>query len=89
MSSNIKNTTCFNAHIQKNKSCKNKSCRYWHSLESSNNCVINEVNKNIENNSDLTLQEIGSMFNITRMRVCQIEKQILNKIKKQLNKLLP
>ena len=45
-------------------------------------------NKNVDNNTDLTLQEIGDLFNITRMRVCQIEKQTLLKMKKQLENLL-
>ena len=29
----------------------------------------------------MTLQTIGDIFGITRMRVCQIEKKILNKIR--------
>lgn len=87
MNSNIKNSTCFDAHNQKEKVCKNKSCRYWHSLKESNNCIINKVNKNASSNIDLTLQEIGDLFDITRMRVCQIEKQTLGKIKNQLDKL--
>ena len=28
----------------------------------------------------MTLQEIGDIFNVTRMRICQIEKKIINKI---------
>ena len=66
-----------------------KDCRYWHNLEESENCMINEINKNVNNNKDLTLQEIGDLFNITRMRVCQIEKQTLCKMKKELENLLP
>ena len=42
----------------------------------SNNCIINKVNEN----KDLTLQEIGELFDITRMRVCQIEKSSLKKL---------
>ena len=30
-----------------------------------------------------TLQQIGNMLNITRMRVCQIEKSVYNKILKK------
>ena len=73
------NLTCFNAHKEKNVNCRNKKCRYWHELNSSNNCIINK-----SSGSPHTLQEIGDLFDITRMRICQIEKQILNKMKKNI-----
>ena len=82
MINDLKKTTCFEAHTNKKKSCKMTNCRYWHDLDESYNCIINKVNEE----KDLTLQEIGDLFNITRMRVCQIEKQTLKKIKK--NKIL-
>tara|TARA_B100000927_G_C16429934_1_gene455107 strand:- start:150 stop:413 length:264 start_codon:yes stop_codon:yes gene_type:complete len=85
METNLSNTACFKAHNLKNKSCKNKKCRYWHDIKSSNNCIINKINENNNNNKDLTLQEIGDIFNITRMRVCQIEKQAIQKIKKSIS----
>ena len=31
--------------------------------------------------SSITLEEIGNMFNVTRMRICQIEKKALAKIR--------
>jgi len=78
MSNDFKNISCFAAHSYKKTSCKISKCRYWHDIESSYNCILNKVNEE----KDLTLQEIGDLFNITRMRVCQIEKQTLGKIKK-------
>ena len=39
-----------------------------------NNCVIIAAQTGPK-----TLQEIGEVFNITRMRVCQIEKSIISK----------
>ena len=73
------NIACFKAHENKNKSCKNKKCRYWHDLDHSNNCIINA-----SQDKTYTLQEIGDLFNITRMRICQIEKNAIKKIKSNL-----
>ncbi len=70
------NTTCFKAHKNSNKNCINNSCRYWHNLNHSNNCIVNASQEKI-----YTLQEIGDMFDITRMRICQIEKSALHKLK--------
>jgi DNA-directed RNA polymerase specialized sigma subunit len=73
------NITCFDEHAKQDKSCKNKECRHWHEISNFNNCTIN-----MSNNSPFTLQEVGELFDITRMRVCQIEKQTLQKIKKSI-----
>ena len=35
-----------------------------------------------ESDGDLTLHEIGELYEITRMRVCQIEKSSLKKLSK-------
>ena len=78
MTNDLKKMSCFEAHSNKKKLCKASNCRYWHDLETSYNCIINKVNEE----KDLTLQDIGDLFNITRMRVCQIEKNTLKKIKK-------
>ena len=80
---NLKDMTCFNAHAQKNKPCINKKCRYWHDLKDLNqsNCILNVIDKK----DSYTLQEVGELFNITRMRVCQIEKSVLEKLRKNLS----
>ena len=64
------------AHKNKNIDCKNKKCRYWHQMEGANNCIINASQE-----KTYTLQEVGDLFNITRMRVCQIEKLAIKKLK--------
>lgn len=80
MKSDNLSLSCFKAHKECNKNCITKNCKYWHNLETSNNCIINKINEE----KDLTLQEIGDLFNITRMRVCQIEKLSLKKLSKLL-----
>ena len=74
-------STCFDAHKEYNKNCRNKNCRYWeNNLDAHNNCIINMANER-----SYTLQEIGDIFDITRMRVCQIEKKAMKRIKKKIN----
>jgi len=41
------------------------------------NCIINKANE-----KEHTLEEIGNIFEISRMRICQLEKNIVGKIKK-------
>tara|TARA_B100000579_G_C22723456_1_gene800583 strand:+ start:455 stop:718 length:264 start_codon:yes stop_codon:yes gene_type:complete len=71
----IKETTCFKEHRERNLACKKSQCRYWINSSEHLNCALIGAKK-----GPLTLQEIGGVFNVTRMRICQIEKTILNKI---------
>ncbi len=76
-------TTCFNEHKKLKIPCKNSECRYWHQMSDKQNCTIISASEGPK-----TLQEIGDVFGITRMRVCQIEKGILSKLsKKQLEEI--
>jgi DNA-directed RNA polymerase specialized sigma subunit len=67
----IDGLSCFAAHEELGMTCEKKSCRYWHEMEdkSNLNCIILAAKK-----GPMTLQQVGEMFNVTRMRVCQIEK---------------
>tara|TARA_B100000683_G_scaffold221209_1_gene218357 strand:- start:32 stop:298 length:267 start_codon:yes stop_codon:yes gene_type:complete len=69
------NTTCFSAHKSCKKSCSVKDCRYWIDHESTQNCTIIASEE-----GPMTLQQIGEIFGVTRMRICQIEKTILKKL---------
>ena len=76
----VKNTTCFKEHKKFGKECKNKSCRQWVSCAEYLNCAVIAAEK-----GSRTLQEIGDLHGLTRMRICQIEKSALRKIKEKLN----
>lgn len=73
----IENTTCFAEHEKRNLNCKKRSCKYWMKCPAQNNCVILAA----KSRESRTLQEIGDMFGLTRMRICQIEKVAIAKIK--------
>jgi len=70
----IKNTTCFYEHKKHNACCKKSDCKFWIANSSSNNCVL------IAAETPMTLHEIGKIFNLTRMRICQIEKNAKTKL---------
>jgi DNA-directed RNA polymerase specialized sigma subunit len=74
---------CFEYNKKCNLSCQKKTCRYWIDLKNNQNCCINAAKD--ESESKFTLQDIGNIFNVTRMRICQIEKMAIKKIKEKIN----
>lgn len=71
-------TTCFSEHIKHNVSCNKKSCPNWIDFDSEHNCVLIAAQQGAH-----TLQTIGKLYSLSRMRICQIEKEILKKIRSQ------
>jgi len=69
---------CYIYQEKKCAGCKIKACRYWINHKESGNCVIVA-----SKNENWTLQDVGEVFGVTRMRICQIEKTIIAKIKKK------
>jgi len=74
---------CFKYYAKTKKHCNKKACRYWVDCKENQNCTIN-----LADEGNQTLQKIGSIYGITRMRVCQIEKSIITKIKKRVQETL-
>ena len=72
----VENTTCFSEHKKRKVDCKKKSCKYWQA-GCKHNCVLISANE-----KEMTLQQIGDIFGVTRMRICQIEKIIMKKLQK-------
>ena len=73
----ISNTTCFSIHEKRGINCQKQSCSNWIDFPESRNCVIIA-----SKSGPKTLQEIGKIYSLTRMRICQIEKSIYEKIKR-------
>ena len=67
--------TCFSAHMRHQVPCPKMGCRYWMQSSASQNCSLIAATS-----GGMTLEQIGQIFGLTRMRVCQIEKNIHRKI---------
>jgi len=68
--------TCYSLQENLSSSCNNSKCDNWINYESGKNCVIIT-----SKSGPKTLQEIGQIYGLTRMRICQIEKSIYRKIR--------
>lgn len=73
----VKDTTCFAEHKKRGLTCEKKSCPNWMNREDCLNCAIvgSQSRKWI-------LKDIGELFGVTRMRICQIEKEVIVKLNK-------
>jgi len=78
----VKGTTCFSEHKKACAPCQNTQCKYWLDHRPGQNCTIIAAS-----NGEMTLQDIGNIFSITRMRVCQIEKSVIKKIMQKMSNL--
>jgi hypothetical protein len=67
---------CFDVHAKHNVCCKKLDCKNYFNDSQNNNCVIIAAKKGPH-----TLQNIGKIYGLTRMRICQIEKNIISKLK--------
>jgi len=76
----VENDTCFAAHERYKVVCeKGEYCskRYWFDNPESLNCIILAAKQGPHKQ-----EQIGKHFGLTRMRVCQIEKGIVQKLKR-------
>ena len=71
---NVKGTTCFAEHEKRSLTCERSTCRMWINDGGNLNCCL------VKAKEPHTLQEIGDLFGVTRMRICQLEKSILRKV---------
>ena len=69
-------TTCWETNQVNETPCRNKECRLWLKCKANQNCTIIAAQ-----DGPRTLQEIGNLHGLTRMRICQVEKEALRKIR--------
>lgn len=74
---------CYEKCEKTGSNCLEKECRYWIGMEEHSNCTLIASKY-----GPMTLQKIGDIFGITRMRICQIEKKVLEKIKPSLENII-
>lgn len=75
---------CYQHYKQFNDKCQKKSCRYWIECNESKNCTLIKA----ENDTKLTLEDVGKLFNVTRMRICQIEKLAVKKLREKVKAMI-
>jgi len=68
--------TCFATCKKDDLKCANDKCRAWFKSGKYRNCTIIASEE-----GPMTLQNIGDLFKLTRMRICQIEKNAISKIR--------
>lgn len=66
---------CFELHEEKQICCNNKTCRMWIKAGDHQNCTLVASKA-----GPMSLQQIGDILGVTRMRICQIEKKVIEKL---------
>ena len=75
----VDNRSCFTIMHETSTECDRASCQNWVSMPEALNCSI------IGARSDkMTLHAIGRIYGVSRMKICQIEKEALAKVKEAL-----
>ncbi len=72
------NYDCIKEIKNAGRPCDRSECRHYFNCEAQSNCSVLAAES-----GPMTLQEIGNNFNLSRMRICQIEKNLLKKIKEE------
>ncbi len=66
---------CYQLHETNQIECQNRQCRLWIKHNENQNCTLIASKK-----GPMSLQEIGDIMGVTRMRICQMEKKIIQKL---------
>ncbi len=66
---------CYQLHETNQVHCNNKACRMWINASDHQNCTLIASKR-----GPMSLQQIGDILGVTRMRICQIEKKVVEKL---------
>ena len=69
---------CVKLCFKNNATCREKTCRMWLDYEEDLNCA----NIAIARHGKMTLKEVGKRLNLSYVRITQIEKDVIKKLKK-------
>lgn len=72
----LTNETCYSVHAKCKQHCTRSQCRYWFNNPQHQNCSIIAAHEGPK-----TLEEVGKLYNLTRMRICQIESSLRKKLR--------
>ena len=67
---------CYERNLRCRTTCDSRACRHWIAHKGGLNCTLIAASA-----GQLTLQQIGEIIGVTRMRVCQLEKRILDEVR--------
>ena len=70
---------CAKEHFEKKKSCNKCECRSWIKYEEDLNCTDVALKKN----GCMTLKEVAKRLGVSYVRITQIEKTALSKLRKK------
>lgn len=74
-----KKMTCFEIHARDKTRCGKASCKYFlEKAASHNNCTLNAAE------NPQTLETVGELLDLSRMRVCKVEKIVRTKCRELL-----
>ena len=75
---------CFEHHKENSINCEKNTCRYWIKCDNSQNCCLIGA----DSDKKFTLEDVGNIFNVTRMRICQVEKIAINKLRERVHSIM-
>ena len=75
--------TCYSTlnSLDDTLSCENKNCEFNCKSHTKSCSLVALLN---EETGRLTLQDVGDMFSVSRMRICQIEKMIIRSLRAEI-----
>lgn len=67
---------CYDVVNDLTDGCHKKTCRQWINHPRGKNCIVATTR-----GGALTLNDVGEIYGLTRMRICQIERSIFEKLR--------